>query len=254
MQFSVIFWMELNLSSKHLPFFSFQVVHQMQEGITLNHLFCDLLSPLLIQVLSRSDICSRMVSCEVKDQSWTITLQCRKSWLFVSAYLRAIWNFLFCKASCVSTDGYSSVLFASLVVSRLIFSPRLLLLAPSALQKWLLLPACLAYLLPKKQMSCINCFESLPYFSVALWFVCNTLFIFNMLCTSKRSMNGPWLLFVSESGYGKRVPVSRFRTSPLNRVGLIGYKVHHNAISESIIKDKNPYHCLSSLHMKKEGG
>ncbi|KAF3627786.1 hypothetical protein FXO37_29679 [Capsicum annuum] len=37
-------------------------------------------------------------------------------------------------------------------------------------------------------------------------------------------MNGPWLLFVSESGYGKRVPVSRFRTSPLNRVGLIGYK------------------------------
>lgn len=41
---------------------------------------------------------------------------------------------------------------------------------------------------------------------------------------NKRSMNGPWLLFVSESGYGKRVPVSRFRTSPLNRVGLIGYK------------------------------
>lgn len=39
-----------------------------------------------------------------------------------------------------------------------------------------------------------------------------------------RSLNGPWLLFVSESGYGKRVPVSRFRTSPLNRVGLIGYK------------------------------
>ncbi|XP_016487813.1 DNA gyrase subunit A, chloroplastic/mitochondrial-like [Nicotiana tabacum] len=39
-----------------------------------------------------------------------------------------------------------------------------------------------------------------------------------------RSINGPWLLFVSESGYGKRVPVSRFRTSPLNRVGLIGYK------------------------------
>ncbi|CAN4111330.1 unnamed protein product [Withania somnifera] len=39
-----------------------------------------------------------------------------------------------------------------------------------------------------------------------------------------RRMTGPWLLFVSESGYGKRVPVSRFRTSPLNRVGLIGYK------------------------------
>nr|XP_009788234.1 PREDICTED: DNA gyrase subunit A, chloroplastic/mitochondrial isoform X2 [Nicotiana sylvestris] len=40
----------------------------------------------------------------------------------------------------------------------------------------------------------------------------------------RRSMKGPWLLFVSESGCGKRVPVSRFRTSPLNRVGLIGYK------------------------------
>ncbi|XP_038679693.1 DNA gyrase subunit A, chloroplastic/mitochondrial isoform X2 [Tripterygium wilfordii] len=35
---------------------------------------------------------------------------------------------------------------------------------------------------------------------------------------------GPWLLFVSENGYGKRVPLSSFRLSPLNRVGLIGYK------------------------------
>lgn len=39
-----------------------------------------------------------------------------------------------------------------------------------------------------------------------------------------RNLNGPWLLFVSESGLGKRVPLSRFRLSPLNRVGLIGYK------------------------------
>ncbi|KAJ8573028.1 hypothetical protein K7X08_009539 [Anisodus acutangulus] len=46
-------------------------------------------------------------------------------------------------------------------------------------------------------------------------------------------MNGPWLLFLSESGYGKQVPVSRFRTSPLNRIGLIGYKVHHNEDGES---------------------
>lgn len=37
--------------------------------------------------------------------------------------------------------------------------------------------------------------------------------------------SGPWLLFVSESGYGKRVPLSSFRQLPLNRVGLIGYKV-----------------------------
>ncbi|XP_048231515.1 DNA gyrase subunit A, chloroplastic/mitochondrial isoform X1 [Ricinus communis] len=36
--------------------------------------------------------------------------------------------------------------------------------------------------------------------------------------------SGPWLLFVSENGYGKRVPLSSFRLSPLNRVGLIGYK------------------------------
>lgn len=40
----------------------------------------------------------------------------------------------------------------------------------------------------------------------------------------KKGMSGPWLLFVSESGHGKRVPLSRFRLSPLNRVGLIGYK------------------------------
>ncbi|KAG4150664.1 hypothetical protein ERO13_D04G017700v2 [Gossypium hirsutum] len=36
--------------------------------------------------------------------------------------------------------------------------------------------------------------------------------------------SGPWLLFVSENGYGKRVPLSSFKKSPLNRVGLIGYK------------------------------
>ncbi|CAI9271850.1 unnamed protein product [Lactuca saligna] len=36
--------------------------------------------------------------------------------------------------------------------------------------------------------------------------------------------HGPWLLFVSENGYGKRVPLSHFRKSPLNRIGLKGYK------------------------------
>ncbi|KAK1410777.1 hypothetical protein QVD17_37316 [Tagetes erecta] len=41
--------------------------------------------------------------------------------------------------------------------------------------------------------------------------------------THKRP-HGPWLLFVSENGFGKRVPLSCFRQSPLNRVGLIGYK------------------------------
>lgn len=42
--------------------------------------------------------------------------------------------------------------------------------------------------------------------------------------THGRSLSGPWLLFISESGFGKRVPLSRFRMSPLNRVGLKGYK------------------------------
>lgn len=43
----------------------------------------------------------------------------------------------------------------------------------------------------------------------------------NSIC---KPQSGPWLLFVSESGFGKRVPVSSFRLSPLNRVGLKGYK------------------------------
>lgn len=42
--------------------------------------------------------------------------------------------------------------------------------------------------------------------------------------THGRRLSGPWLLFISESGFGKRVPLSRFRMSPLNRVGLKGYK------------------------------
>ncbi|TKY69273.1 DNA gyrase subunit A [Spatholobus suberectus] len=42
--------------------------------------------------------------------------------------------------------------------------------------------------------------------------------------SSAKGQNGPWLLFVSENGYGKRVPLSSFRISSLNRVGLIGYK------------------------------
>ncbi|CAN0908727.1 DNA gyrase subunit A, chloroplastic/mitochondrial [Linum grandiflorum] len=36
--------------------------------------------------------------------------------------------------------------------------------------------------------------------------------------------SGPWLLFISESGHGKRVPLSSFKILPLNRVGLIGSK------------------------------
>ncbi|CAH9073353.1 unnamed protein product [Cuscuta epithymum] len=43
----------------------------------------------------------------------------------------------------------------------------------------------------------------------------------------RRNITGPWLLFVSESGLGKRVPLNSFRASRLNRVGLIGYKFSH---------------------------
>ncbi|KAL3814719.1 hypothetical protein ACJIZ3_015987 [Penstemon smallii] len=42
--------------------------------------------------------------------------------------------------------------------------------------------------------------------------------------TRGRGYSGPWLLFISESGFGKRVPLGNFRRSPLNRVGLKGYK------------------------------
>ncbi|KAL0464214.1 UNVERIFIED_CONTAM: DNA gyrase subunit A, chloroplastic/mitochondrial [Sesamum latifolium] len=42
--------------------------------------------------------------------------------------------------------------------------------------------------------------------------------------THGRGSTGPWLLFISESGYGKRVPLASFRMSRLNRVGLKGYK------------------------------
>ncbi|KAH7667363.1 DNA topoisomerase (ATP-hydrolyzing) protein [Dioscorea alata] len=40
-----------------------------------------------------------------------------------------------------------------------------------------------------------------------------------------RDLRPPWLLFISESGHGKRVPLSNFRQSKFNRVGLRGYKL-----------------------------
>lgn len=46
----------------------------------------------------------------------------------------------------------------------------------------------------------------------------------NVSRSNAKAPSGPWLLFVSEGGYGKRVPLGSFRTSRLNRVGLIGYK------------------------------
>ncbi|KAH9314388.1 hypothetical protein KI387_023015 [Taxus chinensis] len=41
----------------------------------------------------------------------------------------------------------------------------------------------------------------------------------------EKNISAPWLLLVSESGYGKRVPLSNFRTSSLRRVGVMGYKL-----------------------------
>ncbi|OAY83547.1 probable DNA gyrase subunit A, chloroplastic/mitochondrial isoform X1 [Ananas comosus] len=40
-----------------------------------------------------------------------------------------------------------------------------------------------------------------------------------------RDLGPPWLLFASESGRGKRVPLSAFRLSMFNRMGLRGYKL-----------------------------
>ncbi|CAL0318477.1 unnamed protein product [Lupinus luteus] len=63
---------------------------------------------------------------------------------------------------------------------------------------------------------------SVDIISAALW---NNLETVSKFPESRgKRQSGPWLLFVSESGYGKRVPLSSFRMSPLNRIGLIGYK------------------------------
>ncbi|RZC45363.1 hypothetical protein C5167_038309 [Papaver somniferum] len=43
--------------------------------------------------------------------------------------------------------------------------------------------------------------------------------------TRVKDPSPPWLLFISECGMGKRVSVNSFRLSPLNRVGLKGYKL-----------------------------
>eukprot|EP00252_Welwitschia_mirabilis_P005842 TRINITY_DN16447_c0_g1_i1.p1 TRINITY_DN16447_c0_g1~~TRINITY_DN16447_c0_g1_i1.p1 ORF type:complete len:942 (-),score=173.08 TRINITY_DN16447_c0_g1_i1:51-2876(-) len=37
--------------------------------------------------------------------------------------------------------------------------------------------------------------------------------------------SAPWLLLVTENGYGKRVPLRSFKALPLNRVGLTAYKL-----------------------------
>lgn len=61
-QFHLTFYMELNLSSKHLSFLSFQTVHRIHAGIILHHFFQFLLPPLLIQQLSKSAVCSGIPS------------------------------------------------------------------------------------------------------------------------------------------------------------------------------------------------
>lgn len=45
-------------------------------------------------------------------------------------------------------------------------------------------------------------------------------------CNSRlRDSSPPWLLFIAESGIGKRVPLNAFRQSNFNAVGLQGYKL-----------------------------
>ncbi|GLJ14423.1 hypothetical protein SUGI_0233090 [Cryptomeria japonica] len=38
-------------------------------------------------------------------------------------------------------------------------------------------------------------------------------------------ISAPWLLLVSENGYGKRVPLSKFRATTLRCIGVMGYKL-----------------------------
>ena len=63
-------WMKLDLSSKHLPFLSFQTNHHTHDDISFHHLFWLLLPPLLIQQLNKSDVfwhCP-VQACDVEKQ------------------------------------------------------------------------------------------------------------------------------------------------------------------------------------------
>lgn len=71
---------------------------------------------------------------------------------------------------------------------------------------------------------CFYCYKCNVHDNMVLSFLHILKVCFSFYDSSNKG-NGPWLLFVSESGYGKRVPLSSFRLSPLNRVGLIGCKV-----------------------------
>lgn len=76
-----------------------------------------------------------------------------------------------------------------------------------------------------------------------------------LLCDRGRDLGPPWLLFASESGRGKRVPLSAFRLSMFNRMGLRGYKVQFvffHFIEESIcfsIKSPISYINLLALNL-----
>lgn len=102
-QFHFTFWMELNLSSKHLPFLSLHTVHHMHVGIAFHHFFWLLLPPLLIQLHRRSTVCSsidQFVSVRIRnsDQICEVILQCENKWLLVSSAslhkknLETIWD------------------------------------------------------------------------------------------------------------------------------------------------------------------
>lgn len=66
-----------------------------------------------------------------------------------------------------------------------------------------------------------------PFISVTInLYIFILVIVHCFIAYNRGARGGPWLLFRSESGFGKRVSVTNFRTSPLNRVGLIGYKVY----------------------------
>lgn len=103
--------MLLILSSKHLPFLSGDIVHHKQGGIMLHHFLWLLVSPLLVQQLNKSAVCSGinhfiLALLKTRDYSCAVNLQWRNSGclsLFSQhkKHLEAMWNFLFWSTSWV---------------------------------------------------------------------------------------------------------------------------------------------------------
>ncbi|EFJ11482.1 hypothetical protein SELMODRAFT_126010 [Selaginella moellendorffii] len=58
----------------------------------------------------------------------------------------------------------------------------------------------------------------------SVWKESPTLLCTHVLCKRSKASEAPWLLFVSENGMAKRVPITSFPRHGLNKVGVIGCK------------------------------